>query len=295
MSGCSVRDAVDVVEVVDAIVDVTHTVTFNTNGGTAVGIIEAKTITQPPMTSRAGYDFVGWYTDYSLTNRATFPMEIKSDITLHAKWMLKTYNVTFYTNGGSAVSTKNVSSLNSVPSTTRSGYLFDGWFLDSNFTKKASFPMSVTQPMNLYAKWIMLEATVNCTKARIKYMDSSEDSSVIYYITPINFDLKALAEKGYRMKITVTYDVSYAKDYDVLFDIGYMGSPKYEAAIYNSQKVGIYKNDLGTTKNGDRRTIEYTEYPVNLIGDKITLEFSTDNVQNIIYFENIVVKYECIK
>ena len=93
MSGCSDRDAVDVV---DAIVEVTHTVTFNTNGGTAVGVIEAKTITQPPMTAKDGYDFGGWYTDYSLTNRATFPMDVKSDIILYAKWILKNESVNYF-------------------------------------------------------------------------------------------------------------------------------------------------------------------------------------------------------
>lgn len=290
--GCGVDEPVDVI---DAIIDITHTVTFNANGGTYVGVIEAKTINQPPVTFRDGYDFGGWYTDYALTSKAIFPMDIKSDIILYAKWIKKTYNVTFYTNGGTSVSTRNVSEINIAPSTSRSGYLFDGWYLDSNLTKKASFPMNVKNPMSLYAKWILLEKTAKCTNTRIKYMDSSESSSSIYYITPSDFDLRTLAENKYRMKITVTYDVFYRKDYDVFLDIGYMGSPKYEVAIYNSDKLGVYKNDLGTSKSSDTRTLTYTEYPANLIGEKIMLEFSTDNVQNKIYFENIVVKYECIK
>lgn len=66
------------------------------------------------------------------------------------------YKVTFETNGGSSVSQATVdegSTLSTPQSPTRAGYTFDGWYLDSALSKKASFPLKVDSNMTLYAKW----------------------------------------------------------------------------------------------------------------------------------------------
>ena len=48
----------------------------------------------------------------------------------------------------------------------------------------------------------------------------------MYDITPTGFDYDKLEKSGYRIKIKVTYDVYYKKDYDVPFDVGYASLPK---------------------------------------------------------------------
>ena len=63
------------------------TVTFQTNGGTAVNSIRTNTITSPPTTSKSGCLFGGWYFDQSLLSPVTFPLSIEKNITLYAKWL----------------------------------------------------------------------------------------------------------------------------------------------------------------------------------------------------------------
>ena len=100
---------------------------------------------------------------------------------------------------------------------------------------------------------------------------------------------------GYKMTITVSYDVRYKKDYDVLFDVGYAGAPKYEAYLLNSDNAGDWGENLTTTLQAKTKTLSYTSSIANIKNDKFILTFSTDNIQNTIYFENIVVTYKCHK
>ena len=43
--------------------------------------------------------------------------------------------------------------LNSLPTPTKNGYNFEGWYLDENFTEKVYEGMTVSADMVLYAKW----------------------------------------------------------------------------------------------------------------------------------------------
>ena len=97
------------------------------------------------------------------------------------------------------------------------------------------------------------------------------------------------------MKITVTYDVYYEKDWDMPWDLGYLGAPKFEVCILDDDLVGCMDSDIVAPSSSSTRTITYTTNVVNLIGSKIYLTFSSDNIQNKIYFKNITVNYNCYK
>ncbi len=142
---------------------------------------------------------------------------------------------------------------------------------------------------------LKLEDTKLLSNASIKFMDDDYNSEVFWYITPSGFDYEELNSKGYKMEITVSYEVYYVKDTGFFGDIGYLGSPRYEAYILNDENVGTIKEDLDTLKESIRRTITYRTDIINLINEKIRFVLSTDNIQNIIYFKNIVVSYECYK
>lgn len=144
-------------------------------------------------------------------------------------------------------------------------------------------------------KPLKLEDSRNCNGCTIKFLDDNLSSNANYYITPNGFEMDKLAEKGYYMTITVTYKVKYTKDYDVLLDIGYAGSPKYEVSITNSDGLGRFQEDLPTTKTAVEKTISYTQSVSDLKSMRLILSFSTDNVQNRIHFSDIVVEYKCYK
>lgn len=70
---------------------VTYTVTFETNGGSAVKAVtvdEGTAITPAPETTLDGYEFGGWYSSADLSDDSlvTFPYTPAGSTTLYAKW-----------------------------------------------------------------------------------------------------------------------------------------------------------------------------------------------------------------
>ena len=78
-------------EIVPTLPTPAYTVTFDSNGGTAVSnitdIAEGTTITLPTAPTKSGYDFSGWYKETTLTTAWNFSADtVTSDTTLYAKW-----------------------------------------------------------------------------------------------------------------------------------------------------------------------------------------------------------------
>lgn len=206
----------------------------------------------------------------------------------------KYYTISYNTNGGTYINQEKVKiseKIVALPSTERTGYLFDGWYLDNTFTSGAILPMVITGDTTFYAKWIKLTDTSYIENASIKLWDNSP-SAVEGYITPSGFELDKLNSLGYYMTVTVTYNVRYTKDYN---GIGYMGAPKYEAYIKNADTRVVAEEDIKPGKTATTKTLEYTTSISNLINNRLKLMFSTDNIQNTIYFENITITYNCHK
>ena len=136
----------------------TFTVTFNSDGGSAVDaqtIDEGETATKPTDPTKAGYTFAGW----TLNGEAyDFTTPVSSDIQLVATWAKDAvkYTVTFNSDGGSTVAAQEIveNSLASEPvAPTKTGYKFAGWLLDG---EAYDFTSAVTGNIELTAKWIAL-------------------------------------------------------------------------------------------------------------------------------------------
>ncbi|MCK7486329.1 MAG: InlB B-repeat-containing protein [Bacillus subtilis] len=83
-----------------------YTISFNSNGGSAVSSItqDAGTVvTEPADPTKTGYTFAGWYSDAGLTSAYTFTTMPGSNTALYAKWTINSYTISFEANGGSAV------------------------------------------------------------------------------------------------------------------------------------------------------------------------------------------------
>ena len=66
-----------------------YTVTFNSNGGSAVKAQTVKNGAKAPRPAdptKSGYTFKGWYSDKSLTKAYDFNSTVRSNLTLYAKW-----------------------------------------------------------------------------------------------------------------------------------------------------------------------------------------------------------------
>ncbi|HIJ86185.1 MAG TPA: beta-propeller fold lactonase family protein [Desulfuromonadales bacterium] len=146
-----------------------YTVSFNSNGGSAVtsqSIDYNTTATAPAAPGKTGYTFAGWYSDAALTAAFTFTTAITADTTLYAKWTINSYTVSFNSNGGSAVTSQSVdyNALAAAPAApTKTGSTFSGWYSDVALTTAFAFTTPISADTTLYAKWTLNSYTITPT------------------------------------------------------------------------------------------------------------------------------------
>ena len=110
-----------------------------------------------------GYTFYSWYfvlendeNEYSIN--VINPYTLYGELHLGAFWTINEYSVTYNLNGGinneENISTFTVEDTFSFKDPIRTGYTFEGWYLDSEFNTKAKEEyVSYFEDIVLYAKW----------------------------------------------------------------------------------------------------------------------------------------------
>ena len=156
----------------------TYTLTYNANGGSVSpknkSLNEGASYGNLPTPTRSGYTFDGWFTSASGGNKVSSSTIIKANTTIYAHWtknetpaQVKTYTLTYNANGGSvspASKTLNEgASYGNLPTPTRSGYTFDGWFTSASGGNKVSSSTIIKANTTIYAHW-----TKNETPAQVK-------------------------------------------------------------------------------------------------------------------------------
>lgn len=139
-----------------------ETMTFVTNGGDAIAPITTfvdSDVTKP-IPVYDGFIFVDWYTDISLTKVfSSWKMPV-GGITLYAKWEPIDYTLVFDSCGGSTVDSITLPYTSVIPmpnNPTRTGYIFDGWYIDIDCTTPFDFYMPLNGAI-VYAKWYEVDA-----------------------------------------------------------------------------------------------------------------------------------------
>lgn len=157
----------------------TFDITLDANGGlfrSGEDIYQIKDtrtseITLPSDPTKDGFVFIGWFFDdqtfsnpFSLDELAE--KDFSDSVTIYAKWetgndesIVKTFTITFETNGGTSISpiTFNEDDTVLIPNTpTKDGHLFDGWYLDPNLeTSIDTLDVAlITKDFTVYAKWV---------------------------------------------------------------------------------------------------------------------------------------------
>ena len=116
---------------------------------------------QPPANVDSDYIFAGWYTSPACEDGTEFDWQTKMPshtITLYAKWKAPTYTVTFNPNGGTVTEstltvTKGQTLGDTLPTPTKEGDEFLGWYTDESFTHKFVKESQIVKDQTLYAKW----------------------------------------------------------------------------------------------------------------------------------------------
>lgn len=186
----------------------TYTITYNANGGSGAPSATSYTYAtsgtvnlSTTIPTRTGYTFLGWslgssaeepsYTAGQAWNRSN-----ANNYILYAVWKANTYTVTFNPNGGSPSSTKTVtydSTYGTLPTVTRTGYSFAGWFTATSGGTQilSTTKVSITSNQTLYARWTMdkpvldssypINVTVEEGKSFSTRVSISNQSSSIQY------------------------------------------------------------------------------------------------------------------
>lgn len=143
-----------------------------TNSG--AGFYEADKTVTIRAGSRSNYTFIGWTTSSGVTfaNAAkadtTFKMPAKA-VEVTANWRYTgsdsdndkddDYTLKYVTNGGKVISSEAksrswVKDYEDLPTPTRSGYRFEGWYYDTRLTDKVTDDVKVNKTVvTLYARW----------------------------------------------------------------------------------------------------------------------------------------------
>lgn len=143
----------------------TYTVSFNANGGSgnmtaATNIVGSYTLPANGFTSPDGKQFKGWATGANEDVILGTTYTVSKNITLYAIWEdipATTYTVFFNANGGSVTPDSKVTGadgkLSSLPTPTRSGYRFDGWYTAANGGEEITKDTKFTTDTKVYAHW----------------------------------------------------------------------------------------------------------------------------------------------
>ena len=150
-----------------------YTITLDANGGTCDElpkiVINGDLYGTLPIPTWPGHIFNGWYTSRTggtpVTNNTVF--NLSKNQTIYARWSVDpsaavTMKVTFNVNGGDALATadktKTVTRYDvygKLPTPTRSGHTFKGWYTASSGGTKVTASTTVNKSGNhtLYAQW----------------------------------------------------------------------------------------------------------------------------------------------
>lgn len=158
-----------------------------TEGSVAYG----TTIVAPTM-SREGYKFDGWDKDIP----ATMPA---NDLEFTAKWTVNKYTLTLVDDSGTlseADASKTVTygyNYNVLPSLSRTGYTFDGWFTAADGgTEIEGTTINITGDLTLYAHWKIKTYTI-----KYYFADGLTDNHPTTYTCETGAKIPAVSKTGY--------------------------------------------------------------------------------------------------
>ena len=252
----------------------TFTIAFNNNGGDIEDEVVPSAYTfgdeveLPSEVYKDGYDFLGWYDNPNFYNEAISLIE-ESDYgnkTFYAKWLVKSYDVNFETNGGTINSGNIAKYTYGVPANlptdvTRTGYTFAGWYSDEALTSDRIDAISINEmgEKTFYANWTnnSYAVTLNPNDGVIR---SGNVSSYVYdFAVELPTDV---------VRVGYTFD-------------GWFTNPSYIGSAVQSISATDYGdkefwakwtvNNYGVTLNTNGGTITNGDYETYTYGVGLTL------------------------
>ena len=139
-----------------------YTIKLEANGGTvtpdtARTVAGGKLASSLPTPVLEGNIFEGWFTDETYAIKVTTSTVFGDDATIYALWT-PIYIITFDANGGTVSpatgKTGSGYKLASLPTPTKTGNAFDGWFTDEEEGDKVTVSTVFDRECTIYAHWL---------------------------------------------------------------------------------------------------------------------------------------------
>ena len=195
---------------------------------------------------KTGYTFIGWYNENE--EKVEYPITVTKDITLHSKYEINKYTVTF--NDEDRITTKEVNynaKVEPVTNQGKTGYTFKYWSIEKG-GEEYNFNEEVTENITLYAVY-----EINIYKVIFKNYDGStlQEETLEYGALP--------KYKGEAPKREKTKEYTYT----------FKGWDKEITEVTNNQE---YIATYTETKN--KYNVKFTNYDGSILQEE-TLEYGT--------------------
>ena len=143
-------------------VAILYTISFESNGGSEVTSIQhtfGAALPALAVSSKAGETFAGWFSTETFTDLFIATTMPGNDVRLYAKWVVNPSTIVFQRNVGTTnpnLIEEIGTSLPLLPTVTKAGALFVGWFTDAELTIPVTYPFIANNAdIELFAKWII--------------------------------------------------------------------------------------------------------------------------------------------
>lgn len=126
----------------------------------------------PVPSSRPGYLFDGWYSDYNLTTPVVSNTMLTQATDIYAKWVINPndtyFTLTFDSNGGedpviTSIEVEEIPTEDYWPTPLREGYIFAGWYYELEYTNLLNAGDTIGNNMTVYAKWDKIQLYYSIT------------------------------------------------------------------------------------------------------------------------------------
>ena len=159
-----------------------YTVTLNNQSATTAGTSSVQAtygsaMPSATMPQKTGYNFGGYYTAingggtkyYNANGSSAKNWDKTAATTLYAKWTIINYDITYNLDGGTnhannPTSYTVESGEITLQNPTKTGYTFEGWYTEAEFTNKVTkIAAGSTGDKTFYAKWTEILSTITIT------------------------------------------------------------------------------------------------------------------------------------
>lgn len=194
-----------------------------------------------PSAEWTGYSFQGWATSSSatsasLTGGASYTPSATT--TLYAVWTANSYTITFNANGGTVSSSSATvtygSTYGTLPTPTKNGYTFNGWYTASSGGTQVTSSTIVDTAGNhtLYAQWTAWTYTIAYNAGNSNATGSTATTSHTYK------DGSTLAVSGF--SLSGYNQIGWGTAADGAASYGLEGSAPYSLVTANNQTINLY-------------------------------------------------------